>query len=393
MSLVAASAEDLKAGEHMELADKKFLLLQPDSVVPASEKEGLKATLMAGIKEHKMSVFYEDCCAALGWPVDKPLLDDMKKSNAEELEQLAEQLNNAEEMEGEVETMDARSAKAEFFFRIGDKTKAMEAIAEIPVESMSAGTKIDACLKYIRVGLFHLDTDILKENIEKAKKLVAEGGDWERRNRLKIYEASYQLIMRDFAGACENLLSSVATFTCYEVMTYNTFVAYAVLVGMLELKRGELKTKVIDSPDVLTVIRQMPDLRGFLNSLYECDYSGYIRSLPQVHQFLMRSRYLASHAHFYLKEMRVAGYKQFLASYKSVTLPSMASMFGVSQDFMDRELFRFITMGRLDAKIDKVAGVVETNRPDKKNAQYQAALKDGDILLNRIQNLARVMQV
>ena len=91
--------------------------------------------------------------------------------------------------------------------------------------------------------------------------------------------------------------------------------------------------------------------------------------------------------------MRVAAYKQFLASYKSVTLESMANMFGVKVGFIDQELFRFITMGRLEAKIDKVAGIIETNRPDAKNAQYQATLKDGDALLNRIQKLARVLQV
>ena len=393
MSLVAAAEEDLKAGEHMALADTRFLLLQPDSIVPKAEKETLTANLMEGIKSNKMTAYYEECCSVLGWKLDEGLLKELKQSNEEELKTLAEQLEKAQASEGEVEILDARSAKAEFFFRIGDKAKCMEAIGEIPVETMSAGTKIDAILKSIRVGLFHLDTDILKENIAKAKKLIAEGGDWERRNRLKIYEASFQLIMRDFEGASENLLSSIATFTCYEVMTYNTFIAYAVLIGLLTMKRSELKKKVIDSPDVLTVIRQMPDLGAFPNSLYSCDYSSYLRALPNISDYIMRSRYMAGHTSFYVKEMRVAGYKQFLASYKSVTLESMASMFGVSMPFMDKELFRFIAMGRLDAKIDKVAGVVETNRPDKKNAQYQKTLKDVDALLNRIQALARTMQV
>jgi hypothetical protein len=41
----------------------------------------------------------------------------------------------------------------------------------------------------------------------------------------------------------------------------------------------------------------------------------------------------------------------------------------------------------------QVGGVVETNRPDKKNAQYQAAIKQGDLLLNKIQKLARVTDV
>ena len=46
-------------------------------------------------------------------------------------------------------------------------------------------------------------------------------------------------------------------------------------------------------------------------------------------------------------------------------------------------LFRFIASGRLHAKIDKVGGIVVTNRPDSKNGQYQTCIKQGDILLNR----------
>ena len=53
---------------------------------------------------------------------------------------------------------------------------------------------------------------------------------------------------------------------------------------------------------------------------------------------------------------------QFLDSYKSVTLESMAQSFGVSVAFIDRELADFIVTNRLTAKIDKVAGIVETNR-------------------------------
>ena len=45
---------------------------------------------------------------------------------------------------------------------------------------------------------------------------------------------------------------------------------------------------------------------------------------------------------------------QFLESYKSVTLSSMATAFGVSVDFIDQELVDFIVAGRLPAKIDKV---------------------------------------
>jgi 26S proteasome regulatory subunit N7 len=61
--------------------------------------------------------------------------------------------------------------------------------------------------------------------------------------------------------------------------------------------------------------------------------------------------------------------------------------------FTCRELSRFIAAGKLHCKIDKVAGVLETNRPDARNAFYQATIKQGDFLLNRIQKLSRVIDL
>ena len=55
----------------------------------------------------------------------------------------------------------------------------------------------------------------------------------------------------------------------------------------------------------------------------------------------------------------------------SLTLPSMAQAFGVTPAFIDMDLYRFIVAGRVHAVMDKVKGVIETNRPDAKNAQYQ----------------------
>lgn len=77
----------------------------------------------------------------------------------------------------------------------------------------------------------------------------------------------------------------------------------------------------------------------------------------------------------------------------SVMLSSMASSFGISTDLLDSELSRFIAAGRLNAKIDKVGDVIETRRPDQRNAQYQEVIKKGDVLLNQIQKLVRAINV
>lgn len=103
--------------------------------------------------------------------------------------------------------------------------------------------------------------------------------------------------------------------------------------------------------------------------------------------------YLARHARHYYFECRLVGYKQFLESYSSVRLESMAATFGLSTDFLDKELSMFIASGRLRCKIDQVAGVIVTKRLNVKNTKYQATIKEGDLLLNRIQKLSRVINV
>jgi 26S proteasome regulatory subunit N7 len=99
------------------------------------------------------------------------------------------------------------------------------------------------------------------------------------------------------------------------------------------------------------------------------------------------------HVHFFSKEMRLVAYKQFLESYKSVTINNMAEAFGVGEEFLDKELSTFIYQGRINCKIDKVSGIIESNRPNKKVEAFQGCVKSGDALLNRVQKLARALEI
>lgn len=59
----------------------------------------------------------------------------------------------------------------------------------------------------------------------------------------------------------------------------------------------------------------------------------------------------------------------------------MAASFGVSPEFLDSELFHFISARKVNAKIDKISGVIVTNRPDKRNGEYQVRCSLGVIVL------------
>lgn len=339
-----------------------------------------------------MTVFYQRCCSTLGWSVDEALVESLSTDNKTELAKLESDLASAMNGENELDMMDAHIAKAEFLYRIGHKNESIAVLKKaLNLKHASTGQKIDLQLKIIKVALFHFDSELLSAHIAEAKTLVSTGGDWDRRNRLKVYEGAYQMMTRDFKHAAENFLSSIATFTSYEVMDYKLFIQRTVFLAMQVLSRSDLKKKIINSPDVRQVIREMPDVKAFLDSLFGCDYATFSTSLVAAHDAIKRDRLMGEHVHFYVKQMRIKAYNQFLEAYKSVTIESMAKSFGVSPDFIDNELFRFISLGRLNAKIDKTAGIIETNRPDAKNAQYQDVIKHGDTLLNHVQHLARVV--
>ena len=237
------------------------------------------------------------------------------------------------------------------------------------------------------------DINSIKKDIDTCHKLIEDGADWDKKNKLKIFEGVYCMMIRDFNKAAGLFVNSIATFTCVELMSFRDFVFYAVVLGVLTQNRKTIKKEIIHSPDILAVNRDIPHLKTFSEAFYNCDYRTFFASFIHICEAVKEDKYLKPHASYYTKEMRLVAYKQYLESFKSVTIENMASAFNVSGDFIDKELSTFIYNGRLNCKIDKVAGVIESNRPNRKVALFQDTIKEGDALLNRVQKLARALDI
>jgi 26S proteasome regulatory subunit N7 len=261
------------------------------------------------------------------------------------------------------------------------------------MKSVSTGQLLDVKLRKIRLGFAWMDTDLIKQSIKEAEKLLELGGDWDRRNRLKVYRGLFSMVCRDFKAASTDLLSAVATFTSTELCSYETFIFYAVMTSVVALDRVEFKKKVIDSPEVTAVVRENQVMNAFLHSLHDCKYKVFFSSLVHLNTSICTDRFLSLHSNWFFREVRVLAYAQFLESYKSVTLKSMADSCGISVVFLENELAHFISSRRINAKIDKVAGILESCQPNQINAKYQAVIKQGDLLLNRAQLLSRAINV
>ncbi|GAV68017.1 PCI domain-containing protein/RPN7 domain-containing protein [Cephalotus follicularis] len=376
---------------HLVLAHKLFLLKNRD--VQDIEKVRLKDEVFAFVKSDDMAPLYESLVADSVLEMDQAVLDSMRANIDQELKKLDEKIADAEENLGESEVREAHLAKSLFYIQIGDKEKALEQLKETESKTVAVGQKMDLVFYTLRLGFFYMDFNLISKSIDKAKNLFEEGGDWERKNRLKVYEGLYCMSTRNFKKAADLFLDSISTFTTYELFPYDTFIFYTVLTSIITLDRVSLKQKVVDAPEILTVIGKIPYLSEFLNSLYDCQYKLFFSAFGGLTEQIRLDRYLHPHFRYYMREVRTVVYSQFLESYKSVTVEAMARAFGVTVEFIDLELSRFIAAGKLHCKIDKVAGVLETNRPDAKNALYQATIKQGDFLLNRIQKLSRVIDL
>jgi len=379
-------AEQQKQADLMKVSDLMFSL----SLGP-NDKPDVKEKLFAEITEKKMAPLLKIVCAKFGYPLDQALLSSMEQSNKEDLEKLDAKIVDAKENLGDMEVQTALQARADFLASIGEKDIAFTAYESALEKAVGAGARIDLLLAMLRLALMHGDMAQLRKLMDRASEQVEKGGDWERRNVFHIYRAVLHMMDKEYAAAAKILVDAVATFTAYQLFDFKHLVFYTVLTAVVSLDRVQLREKVAQSPDVLSIIGEVPHLQPFLSSLARCQYPELFPSLVGLGELIRQDPYLSHHTAHLLREIRIVAYTQFLEPYKSVTLASMSQQFGVGPEFLDRELSRFIVAGRLNAKIDRVSSIVETNRPDQRNAQYAALLKEGDALLSRIQKLSKLV--
>jgi len=374
----------------LSLAQKRSEILSE----PCPNRAQLRQEVLEAVKEHGMLPYYEKylCPDVLG-PVDEALKAQMKAKNEEELVKLEEKITDSKENLGDIEVRDALWAKAEFYNRIGDKDNAIEAYKVAFEKTVGVGGKLDNILTIIRIAFFFDDKELAKKEIDRAKLELAKGGDWERRNKLKVYEGIYLMMVRDWKQAATLFLNVMPTFTATEVVEFKDFVFYTVILSMAALDRPTIRETLMSSSEVKSVIKETPNLEDFLSSYFHSRYSEFMQKFVPVIDLVRNDRYMKPHIRRFVRVMRLNAYKQFLASYRSVTLDAMAGEFGVSANFIDSELASFISSGKLTCKIDKVAGVIESNVADNRNQVYVEIVKQGDLLLNRMQKLSGALDM
>ena len=355
--------------------------------------------LIAAIQKEEMAPYYlylkeQDP----NMPFDQTIYEQLVQKNSEKIKELKDEITkNEENDEGELEKAYCWVKLGEYYAQIGDVENSLTTFEKASSASISLGGKIDIMLTIVRIALFFNDQVKAQEKLNQADEMIEKGGDWERRNRFKTYKGIHLMAIRNFQEASELLVDSLTAFTSLEIASYEDIAVYASVCGILSLNRNDLKTKIIDSPEVLVAMSTSEPLQAIISlaiSLYTSDYSSFFPFLLQTREkVFLPSKFLNPHTDFFLRQMRIKVYSQLLQSYKTLSLKSMADSFGVSVEFLDSDLGKFIPTKQLNCVIDRVNGIIETNRPDNKDAQFNSLIKQSDSLISKLQKYVASVKI
>lgn len=315
------------------------------------------------------------------------------KTIEEKLAEIKEKMNKAEEDSDEIAIRNLLADTGDVYLEEGMNEKHREFYNKAYEKAVGASKKLD----YLIVILYsYFNNDMIEEFCElfpKCQALNKEDGDWEKKNKLNIYEGIIMLLHRDFKSAASLFISVINTFNAEEIMPFATLVTYSSLLGIISLKRSEFKEKVINSSEVLGVYLENQLLSEFIDSIYTGKYYRVFPLLIDVNEkILAKDKFLSIHRSQFIRKLRSLIFSQYLQSYKTVKLDRMAADFGVSAKFLDYELYLLISTDELACKIDKVNKVVESFHPDSEYMQFKSLIKDGDKLIERMHKVAKQIQ-
>jgi len=277
--------------------------------------------------------------------------------------------------------------------KIADKEKCIELLDKILKGSPTTDMKISCLFKKAFMYFFYTDFEGIRTSLQALEESMNTYSSWEEKNRFKVYKGLYCLMQGKFVEACEHLIETLPTFNTLELVSYEDFVCYTVSVAMLTLPRRDLKKKCLDGQEIQEGLYNAPLVQNFLKSLYNCRYAEFFQNLALIEQELKKSLFMNGVYQTYVEDIRAVAYSQLLESYSSLSLDYMAELFGVTSEFMDEEIAYYIGLGKLNCKINKVTSTINTVSPEVMNEKYNQIIRQGDLLLSKMQKLATKLNV
>lgn len=207
---------------------------------------------------------------------------DIEDTKDKELIELNQKIDNAKKEEGDIELRNAYAERAEYFFNKGQLDESVESYLLALEKTAGVLKKLEYNLVVLQIYFTQRKIKQFSELLTTCKKLDEEGGDWEKKNKLLVYDGIWHVIKRDFHKAADIFLSCVNTFNAPEIIDFKQLVFYGVVLGMVTLHRKDIRKKILDNSEIVSILREDPLLEGFINAFYGREYGRYFSCLSRV---------------------------------------------------------------------------------------------------------------
>jgi 26S proteasome regulatory subunit N7 len=241
--------------------------------------------------------------------------ENTNKTLEEKLHDLEEKIKNSDS----IEEFDVNTYVFERARLYKENNKTEEAIKEYKIvieKTPSFNLKMDSVFEILLIAIRAKDINMIKENLDLCKKFLKDASDWEKKNKYKVYEGLYLILTRKFQEAGKLFLEALMTFVNYELFSYKDFVFYTAITNIITVDRVTLKNRVIDNSDVVSCIKDIPHLKEFLESFYTGNYKKFFVEFYHIIERIKKDFFLSQHSNYFISEMRIKVYNQFLRKYK-----------------------------------------------------------------------------
>ncbi|KAL0265557.1 UNVERIFIED_CONTAM: hypothetical protein PYX00_011269 [Menopon gallinae] len=351
----------------------------------AKRDKGRAEKLRAYLLGEEMLGMYEMLVAKKVLPSNKADLDALRERSAAQVARLSR--TREEDPDNENHVLEIDKQMSEYFCQTLDMENAERTMARVEQQNLSSALRMDMLLCKIRMAMLLKNRAVLEEAMQAAGDLYERGCDWTRRNKFKVYEGVYLLRKGAFARAAALFSESLATFESPEICTYEKIVLYTIFTGLLSFEREELRKRIVQSSDVLEARDRVGPAYVLAETLYLCNYPALLGSLARFLDAISGEMYLERHRDMFCREVKLRAYKQLLKSYESLSLESMACIFGVSVEYVERDLARYIAADRLPCKIDRVSMTVFVS--ESAPNRFNELLEAGDELQRMVKKRLR----
>lgn len=122
--------------------------------------------------------------------VDDAMLEGLENKQEfidAEIKKFDEKIKYAEEVHGDTEVRDVIIEKAEFYTKVKQSVNAKETFLKALDKTIGVSKRLEVIMFILQIAFLDADVPEMKKYIDKSLKLLEEGGDWERKNKLKVF--------------------------------------------------------------------------------------------------------------------------------------------------------------------------------------------------------------